>query len=146
MADYGAGVEGVTALLPGTRIDESSRPNVDDVEAWVDEYTAEVARRLGDLAALDPDAAANAELTARRLVHLAAAATVLDAKYPERAGAADDSYAAVLWGRYTTGLAELVEAVEEGVLPGPGDGGTTGGPGSAVGSFPEPMFTTTLPL
>lgn len=145
MADYGANHEGVRALLPGTRIDEASRPNVSDVTAWVAEYTAEVARRLGDLGALTEDARTNVELTARRLVHLAVGATVLDAKFPERAGAADDSYAAVLWERYTTGLAELVEAVDEGELPGPGDGGT-GGTGEAVGSFPEPMFRTDLRL
>lgn len=144
MADYGAGIEGVRALLPGTRIDEASRPNVSDVTGWSIEYTAEVARRLGDLSALTVEARTNVELGGRRLVNLAVAATVLDAKFPERAGVADDSYAAVLWARYAAGMEELVEAVEEGELPGPDEGAT--GAGTPVGSFPDPMFTLDLRL
>jgi hypothetical protein len=140
MADFGADVAGVRRLLPTISIEASSEPSEGDVQAWLAEFTGNVARRLGDLTALDEAKVEELTVAARGLVHLAVAATTYDAHFPERAGLADESYGGVLWDRYTTGLNELdTEVTELRTAP---ENVTAGA--SPLYSFPEPAFPDNL--
>lgn len=142
MADFGADVAGVRRLLPTITIEADTEPSKADVEAWLVEFTGNVARRLGDLAALSNAQREEITTAAKGLVHLAVAATTYDAHFPERAGVTEQSYGGVLWDRYTTGLDELDTEVTE-LLTAP-ENVTAGA--TPLASFPEPAFPDDLVL
>lgn len=142
---YGATVDDVRLLLPHRTIDTTSAPSVAAVTGYLRDVAARVATRLGtvDAWAVDADTVVTA---ARGLVALGAAAYADDASYPERASTVGSSrYGAVLWERFTTGLAEL----EDDVAGDPGAGGGTVSPMAARTNLPAirtapPLFTRAL--
>lgn len=142
MADYGASVAGVRRLLPTVDIEASSEPSESDVQAWLAEFTGNVARRLGNVSALTEAQVGEITVAARGLVHLGVAATVYDAHFPERAGLTDQSYGQVLWGRYSDGLDELDAEVE--ALTGEEAAGGADASGVPLYYFPEPAFPDNL--
>lgn len=135
-------VAGVQALVEPV-IEAGSKPSVAEVEDWLAEYAAAVGARLASYDDLDDPWPATVELNARRLVHLAVAATVVDASYPERATRTDEDYGSVLWARYTEGLEDLAAQVEELLTGEEGPGTTTA---EAVASFPAPLFRQSTEL
>lgn len=109
---YGSSVGGVVALLPNTKITNTTHPSEEEVKDWLGEHSAEVAARVGDYSGLDLEDRERIETRARRLVHLATASVTRTALNPAQAGD-DDALAANLWARYSEGLDSLVADVTE---------------------------------
>lgn len=146
VAPFGATVEGVVGLLP-RRDWTTGNPSMDDVPRFLGEITNRMVIRLG-IPASWPDYNADGSTglratliaAAAHLAHHGAAAMVQDAGNPEqsRADTTDDSYGAVLWRRYETGLAELEVEIER------GRGHDEAGVGGAGWAFPLPFGWSTV--
>lgn len=162
---FGATVAGVEALLPDATIYDvlpAGRKGVTKAQtaAWLDELSGRVAIRLGGWARLratvldgEPVDAATPYTqlvdAARTVVHNGAASYVEAARFPERAAAADTSYAGVLWARFTDGLADLAGWLErelaeadnvDVVEPGPVDAD------APLGNFPAAVGWSGVPF
>lgn len=144
---FGASVDGVRALLPHRRIDETSRPSLADVERFLAQGSGWVALRLGyptSFEALDPDdQRPHFEALAAGLVELYAGAFAEDAAHPEQAGPGESSYGSILWERFLRGIDELLEALGKATdTGGGGEEPAAGHPGTVAYSFPPPTFRT----
>jgi hypothetical protein len=144
---FGASVDGVRALLPHRRIDETSKPTEEQVERFLASGSGWVSVRLGyptSFAALDAEATTTFEELAAGLVELYAGAFAEDAAHPEQAGPGESSYGSILWERFLKGVDELLEALGKATDGGAGDGELPVGqaPGSIAYSFPPPTFRT----
>lgn len=156
---YDATVEGVRALLPHATIPDSLPAGgrgvtTSHVAAWLAELSGRVDLRLAGWRRLrvarteqeesdnHPSPSERFTAAARDLVHNGAASYTEAARYPERAGVTDTSYAAVLWNRYTSGLDDLEAWLTDELATGdegevdPETGTAYGDPGY---SFPEPF-------
>lgn len=137
---YGVTVaDDVKGLVPDWVPRAGVKPDEVDVTRWLEEFSGRVARRLGNLAGLDADQAAQVEEAARGIVALGAASRLVAARTPAKAGKNDTSYDALLWRWYEESLAELVLAVDE-LRATDVDVVAAQAGGSAVGSFPAPLF------
>lgn len=158
---FGATAAGAAALVPEARLVAGSGPAPEgtygiteaQVEAWVGELTAAVAMRLTGWQRLsaevvEPETTSDRDQligTAAGLIHNGAGSYLEAARHPERSGVNDDSYSAVLWNRYTTGLDALAGWLEGRLYEGdPGDEPAGAPTGIPIGYFPEPLFGDAL--
>lgn len=87
----------------------------------------------------DPALVSRVERGARTLTVVGAAATLVSAVYPTKAGVNEQaSYSAELWARYNRELEALTDALDEWISE--GDTGIGPAQGSIGGAFPEPAF------
>ncbi|MGL3805850.1 hypothetical protein ACSYDW_07095 [Paeniglutamicibacter sp. R2-26] len=150
---WGASVEEVLALAPhvllatppaggsGTWVDsQAGKTTTAQVERWIQDVAAMVDLRLRKRSKLtDPDLVGRVERGAKSLTVVGAAATMVSAVYPTKAGVnSQSSYSAELWARFNSEIDALTEALDEWIL----EEGTGGGPGkgSIGGTFPAPAF------
>lgn len=116
------------------------RVKTQDVTRWIESVEATVDLKLRKRTALAADAQERLKAAAKTVVLNGAAAYLVDAAYPARAGVGDNSsYGNVLWNRYNTGLAELVELVEEWAAQGGDDNASSALPIKSF--FPSTRFT-----
>lgn len=163
---FGATRDGVTGLVPEAKLIAGEGPVPDgrygvteaQVDRWIDELSEVVAVELDGWERLSNDAVTAETLdgtvtvvvegdrdrflgSARAIVHNGAASYLEAARHPERASVNDTSYAAVLWQRYTDGLARLAAWLTK-RLEHP-EAGDTDEPateaGTALYSFPTPL-------
>ncbi len=145
---FQATVRGVTDLLPAARFVQELEPGkrgvtLPMVASFIDEITARVALRMAGIERLVDDLEDTVRAGARELVHLGAASRAQAARYPEQSAKNSDSYAAVLWDQFESGLEALlgelaVQLDDPGAVEAP-----TPGQGVRV-SFPPPRFTETM--
>ena len=159
--DWGVSVEEVLALAPHVSLAEDSPATVSGVWAEspvdakltrsnVEGFIRDVGRGVG-MRLVRRSYLRNAE--ARQMIEDAvpavvvtgAAATLISAVYPAKAGVNDQaSYSAELWARYNTDLEALIKAVEDALVDqNDPDKGADGKPvpGRISGSFREPVIT-----
>jgi hypothetical protein len=127
VAPFGATRAGVTGLVPEARLVPGDalvegRYGVTEaqVDRWLDELSGDVSvrldgwERLTNVAVLDTTGGEPVTLIegdrdrvrawAAGVIHNGAASYLEAARHPERSSVNSDSYSAVLWDRYTTGL------------------------------------------
>lgn len=169
---FGATVDGVIALVPTARLlDDTAVPvpvptgglepgrgggtfavSVSTVAAWVEELSARLALRLDGWQRLTatpvaPETTSDRDQLvafARDLVHNGAASYLEAARYPERSAAATTSYAAVLWARFESGLADLSTWLERRLEDGTDVADAPALAGVPAASFPPPRFLDSL--
>ena len=134
VAPFGATRNGVTGLVPEAKLIAGDGPVPEgrygiteaQVDRWLDELTSAVAveadgwERLTNVPVMDEEGTVvviagdrdRLAVMARDVVHNGAASYLEAARHPERAAVNDTSYAAVLWARYTEGLARLIAWLE----------------------------------
>lgn len=136
-----ADIEPATASDPDFATASTRQVSTQDVEAWIVDVSAIVDLKTRNRAALTEANQVRIAATAKAVVTNGAAAYLVDAAYPARAGIADNSsYGNVLWTRYKTGLQELEEEVNEWAEQGD-DTAAPAGPLQISHSFPAPRFT-----
>ncbi|WP_102158679.1 hypothetical protein [Zhihengliuella halotolerans] len=114
----------------------------DDIDAWISEVSAVVDIRLRRRSRLATGNRARLVAAGKTVVKVGAAAYLVDAAAPTRAGVADNaSYGQVLWTRYQSELEELAEALEEWIADGGDDDSGTAKSAGGAASFPEPKIT-----
>lgn len=154
IGDFACTVEAVYKLTPeAERVTDPAASTLQTpitegtVAGWVFDLSGEVSARIGEWDELNVPHKARVVAAARVVVANGAASYLEAARYPTRSSG--DSYAAVLWDRYISGIEALALIVaflikdEEGVDPGPGE--DDGGPSRVQFSFPPPFFTDSLP-
>lgn len=119
---YGAGIEGVRALLPHRVIDALSEPTETQVLTWIEEGSGRVFARVGSLTVLPNDPVeelgdlsirAWGLLAAKHASELYAAGMTEASGAPELARPNDTtSYAAWLMAQYEAAVLELIELID----------------------------------
>ena len=118
---FGANVAGVQALIPDATLVETLNVGQkaitkDQARQWLVELTGHALIRLSRYTQLgdetEPRRVALVAM-ARDILHNGAASYVEAARYPERAGKAEESYEGVLWRRYQQGLTSLEAQLDE---------------------------------
>lgn len=137
---FGATVAGVQALLPDAQFVDTlgvgqKAVTKAQVRVWLVELTGHVMLRLSRYVELSEVQQTVIVNMAADIAHNGAASYAEAARYPERTGKADTTYAAVLWARYTMMLNTLGGQLDE-WLGDQANGGTAGG---ISGSFPCPQ-------
>lgn len=142
---FGATIDGVRNFIPHLLIDANTMPTIIQVSDFIDNIGSEVAFRIGEYAIQISDTGLVDRITAmaKYVVELGSAATTMDACYPAKAAPNDTSYGNILWQRYQTNLAELIQVVND-ATPGP-DPAVNMGSSSAAVSGPSPQFYTWMP-
>ena len=117
----------------------------DDIARWVDEVGAVVDVKLHARSRLSGKNRARVDKAAGSIVRVGAAAYLVDAAAPTRAGVNDNSsYGNVLWTRYRTELEELVEQVDDWIRHGGGSDDDEDPAGQlnrgGAGHFQRPIF------
>lgn len=122
-----------------------ARPTTEDVESFITDVTNGVGMRLLRLAYLtNPTVAETLRASANSVIVVGAAATLISAVYPTKAGLNDQSsYSAELWARYNIELdktqAALEQALKDQFNP------NTGGTASQIrGTFRDATITDDL--
>lgn len=122
-----------------------SKPNVartitsDEVETWIARVAAWVSNALHRRARLPDPARRELEAAMTTAIEVGAAAYLVDAAYPQRAGVNDaSSYGEVLWTRYRQALDDLKATLADRL---DSEDATSTGPSSTGAQFPRSIFT-----
>ncbi|GAB3191761.1 hypothetical protein [Nesterenkonia suensis] len=128
----------------GEQPNMSRRVSLENVAGWIERVGAVVSTRLHRRSRLSPTARDEFETAMGTVVEVGAAAYLVDAAYPQRAGVNDQgSYGHVLWTRYRQGLDDLEEALSSRLNDGD-EGETPDVAGDhAAAAFPPVVFTDT---
>ena len=159
VAPYGATRAGVTGLVPEARLVPGDvlvegRYGVPEaqVDRWLDELSGDVSVRLDgwerltdtpvvdelDVVLIEGDRT-RLRAWAAGVIHNGAASYLEAARHPERSSVNEDSYSAVLWARYVTGLDKLAAWLTLRLVEAdPGDAVDPASLGPAF-YFPEPL-------
>jgi hypothetical protein len=130
--DFGARVDGVSARVPHIHLHNDTVPNVDGVEQFIAERTAEVALHVGDLGRYPEEFRPIILTVGRRLVELAAAVDTVDAAIPEHADGDLNRLGQTLYERYRMELADFDQRLNgASAVVGPESGGSNDGGGSS---------------
>lgn len=117
----------------------------EDITAWITEVSAVVDVKLRKRSKLAPANLVRVMAAGKTVVKVGAAAYLVDAAAPIRAGVGDNSsYGHVLWTRYQTELDDLVAAIDEWVNDGGGDEEGSPPRSGGAGSFQTPIFPDEL--
>lgn len=124
-----------------------SRPNIarritrSQVEVWIERVASQTTVTLHRMTRLTEERRIVFAPAFANAVELGAAAYLVDAAYPQRAGVNDQaSYGEVLWTRHRQAVADLAEALES-HLAQPGDEDAAPRYHAGAGGFPTAAFT-----
>ncbi len=151
-ADVHLSVDGgavVQDLASGNDVwDGTAQPNMarrvslENVTTWIERVGAVVSTRLHRRSRLSEAARDEFEIAMGTVVEVGAAAYLVDAVYPQRAGVNDQgSYGHVLWTRYRQGLDDLEEALDSRLGDGDEDETPETAGARAAAAFPPVVFT-----
>lgn len=154
---FGATINGVAWLVPEATLRDGSIPaptgvygvTYEAVHAWIVEVSGMTELVLDGWQGLpttprEPETTSDRDQfisAVRTIVHNGAASYLEAARHPERANVNTESYAAVLWNRYTVELDRLADWLRAKLAnTGTGPDESTGDNGGLGYGFPPPLF------
>lgn len=132
-------VAGVQAFLTELTIENEKSPNIDDVNLWLIEKSAEVSLAIGADDSIPVGVRAILEIHGRDLIQRGVAGQFRNAAIPERAFESTNNYGDILLSEYRAGLKALSTG-EYAVAQAAGEYG------SAAASFPAKIGFASRPL
>lgn len=121
---------------------QAGKTSTAQVTQWITDVAAMVDLRLRKRSKLtDASLVSRVERGAHSITVVGAAATLVSAVYPTKAGINEQaSYSAELWARYNRELETLTDAIDEWITEGDTSDGSGPAKGTISGNFPAPAF------
>jgi len=135
IADIGALVKSTVIVPETSALRQDKSATYEQVIAWIEQLSAGTFTAIPNIGRVPAgDALDTLNAGVKYAVACGVASTLVAALFPEIAKPSDQqSYAAILWKRYTDGVANANTAIATIIRGGPGNGG------AAAWCFPPPM-------